>query len=152
MTAPCAVGWSPSPAWSALPPRCTGCRAQQLRSVVAAADVRSASVLESLFRLSMLADGITDFRTQVDVHTAAGRFLLRTDFCFVAQGLVVEVDGAAWHQDPLRDRTRDNALAAAGWRVLRFTWADVVHEGHQTLSVLRTALDVLGAAGYRRAA
>lgn len=43
--------------------------------------------------------------------------------------LVIEVDGYAYHSGDdrfQRDRTKQNALLAAGWRVLRFTWADLV--------------------------
>jgi len=39
----------------------------------------------------------------------------------------LEADGAAFHSDPpalFRDRRRQNLLIAAGWTVLRFTWAD----------------------------
>ena len=42
--------------------------------------------------------------------------------------LAIEVDGYAYHSGDdrfQRDRTRQNALIAAGWRVLRFTWADL---------------------------
>ena len=42
--------------------------------------------------------------------------------------LVVEFDGAAFHSDPdarQRDLRRDAALAALGWVVLRFSYADV---------------------------
>jgi very-short-patch-repair endonuclease len=44
--------------------------------------------------------------------------------------IAVEIDGRAFHSDAAafqRDRTRQNALVAAGWTVLRFTWSDLVH-------------------------
>jgi hypothetical protein len=44
---------------------------------------------------------------------------------------------------PARDRARDNLLAALGWRVLRFTWAEVVHEPD---AVMTTVLEALSAA------
>lgn len=50
------------------------------------------------------------------------------DFVFPVPRLVVEVDGRAWHSSPERfqtDRTRQNRLIQAGWKVLRFTWQDL---------------------------
>ncbi len=51
------------------------------------------------------------------------------DFVWRAQRLIVETDGAATHLTATafeEDRRRDAALAAAGWRVVRFTWRQVV--------------------------
>jgi hypothetical protein len=41
------------------------------------------------------------------------------------EGLIVELDGRAFHGTTAafeRDRSRDRALMAAGWRVVRITW------------------------------
>ena len=54
----------------------------------------------------------------------------RVDFLFRGARLVVEVDGAAFHDgllDRRRDAERDARLQAAGWTVLRFRWDDVVN-------------------------
>lgn len=111
--------------------------ARRLRRVVELADGRSGSVLESVQRVQLVLGGIDGFDLQIVVRDDP---TLRVDFCFRAAGLVVEVDGARWHQDPARDQARDNALAALGWRVLRFTWAQVVHESEQVLARVREAL------------
>lgn len=50
------------------------------------------------------------------------------DFLWRQSRVVVEVDGWAYHNSArsfVADRRRDAELAAAGYRVLRFTWADV---------------------------
>jgi Transcriptional regulator, AbiEi antitoxin/Protein of unknown function (DUF559) len=50
------------------------------------------------------------------------------DFCWPSRRLVVEADSFAWHSSPAAlnaDRERDVALTLAGWRVLRFTYAQV---------------------------
>lgn len=114
--------------------------AARLARVLELADPECGSVLESVLRVRMVQNGIVGFSTQWVVRDAAGGHVLRADFCFVEARLVVEVDGARWHQDPVRDRERDNALACAGWRVLRFTWADVVHEPAKVLAQIRAAL------------
>ena len=35
---------------------------------------------------------------------------------------------------------RDNLLARQGWRVLRYTWAEVVHEPERVVAEIREAL------------
>jgi very-short-patch-repair endonuclease len=53
----------------------------------------------------------------------------RVDFAWPAARLIVEADGFAYHSDResyRRDRERLNHLERLGWRVLRFTWEDVV--------------------------
>jgi very-short-patch-repair endonuclease len=50
------------------------------------------------------------------------------DFAWPDRRLIVEVDGYAYHRSPTAfedDRERDVNLVLAGWRVLRFTWAQI---------------------------
>ena len=54
------------------------------------------------------------------------------DFHWPDRRLIVETDGFETHGTRtafVEDRRRDAALAAAGWNVVRFAWADVVREG-----------------------
>lgn len=65
------------------------------------------------------------------------------DVAFPEQRLAVEVDGRAHHSSPERfqsDRTRQNALVSAGWRVLRFTWADVRDRPDYVVATIRAQL------------
>lgn len=69
----------------------------------------------------------------------------RVDFAYRAQRLIIEVDGRVGHHSDLdraRDRQRDNELQAAGWRVLRFTWEDVVTRPQWVLRTVEAALSV----------
>jgi very-short-patch-repair endonuclease len=111
--------------------------ATRRRRVLEGCDPECGSVLESVQRVRMLLAGLDGFATQVVLRSAP---VLRVDFCFAAARLVVEVDGARWHPDPQRDQHRDNALAALGWRVLRFTWSEVVHDSAGVLATVRAAL------------
>jgi very-short-patch-repair endonuclease len=64
------------------------------------------------------------------------------DFRWSAQRLVVEADGAAWHDHRLAreaDAERQAILEAHGERVLRVTWEQAVAQPAQTLSRLRAA-------------
>ncbi|MFT3899714.1 MAG: type IV toxin-antitoxin system AbiEi family antitoxin domain-containing protein [Gordonia sp. (in: high G+C Gram-positive bacteria)] len=88
-----------------------------------------------LFRRSGVTGWIANFR-------AAGYTI---DFAFPDAMLAVEFDGFAFHRDAAtfqRDRTRRNALIAAGWTVLNFTWGDVVDRPDQIVGQIRSALRV----------
>jgi len=118
--------------------------AARMRRVLELCDPESGSVLESVLRVRMVLDGISGFGTQVTVRDRRGRHVVRVDFCFAEARLVVEADGEKWHQDVPRDRARDNGLAQAGWRVLRYTWAEIVHDPRRVLSEIKEALDATG--------
>lgn len=117
--------------------------AEPVRRVLRVTDPRCGSVLESLLRVLLAEHGILVPRTQYVVRTANGRFVGRVDFCWPEQRLIVEADGRRWH-DPEdardRDRRRSNAYARLGWAVLRFTWAEVVHEPADVVSAVRECL------------
>ncbi len=114
--------------------------AARLVAVLDLCDPDSGSVLESVLRVRMVQAGLSGFTTQRLLVPGDGGAPLRVDFCFEAERLVVEADGARWHQDTERDRGRDNAAAVLGWRVLRLTWAEVVHDWPGVLRQLRAAL------------
>jgi very-short-patch-repair endonuclease len=113
--------------------------ARRARRVVEMCDPESGSVLESVLRVRMLLAGCTKFASQLDLRDLPGQHL-RVDFCFEEAGLVVEVDGVKWHPDPARDQARDNALATLGWRVLRYCWAEVVHDHARVVAEIQAAV------------
>jgi very-short-patch-repair endonuclease len=65
------------------------------------------------------------------------------DLAFTEAKVAVEVDGWAWHVDVDRfraDRRKGNALANAGWTVLRFTWHDLTARPGYVVAEIRAAL------------
>ena len=97
------------------------------RALVAAGEPLSSSPLETALRLVITAAGLPRPVAQHVVRDGNGRFLGRVDFAWIESRVVLEADGRRWHEAPgalLADRRRQNALAAAGWTVLRATWAD----------------------------
>jgi len=65
------------------------------------------------------------------------------DFVWAAARLVGEADSWEFHKTRAafqRDRLRDRALLLAGYRVLRFTYADVEHHPERVVADLRRAL------------
>jgi hypothetical protein len=116
--------------------------ASQLCAVAALLDPLSGSVLESLLRVLLVEAGMAPPLRQHEVR--AGGFLVgRVDFCWPAHRLVVEADGFEHHsdrEDYRRDRQRLNQLVSLGWRVLRFSWEDVVHRPAYVVALVRTCL------------
>jgi hypothetical protein len=64
------------------------------------------------------------------------------DFLWPDCALIVEVDGYEWHRSPsafTSDRERDVQLVLAGFRVLRFTWAQVTGRPNYVARAVRQA-------------
>lgn len=104
-----------------------------------AAERRAAGLLRSA--------RITGWAPNAQIRDAAG-LIGYGDLVFAAARLVVELDGWAFHSDLdrfQRDRTRQNRLVAAGWTVLRFTWADLHDRPEAVIATIRAAL---GRAGH----
>lgn len=71
----------------------------------------------------------------------AGRRVV-PDFRWPAAHLIVEADGAAWHDNPIAredDRERQALLEAHGERVLRVSWTQAIARGPETLARIRRA-------------
>jgi very-short-patch-repair endonuclease len=69
-----------------------------------------------------------------------GELVAVVDVALPHRRIAIELDGMAHHVDVdrfQRDRTRQNALVALGWTVLRFTWSDVAHRPGYVVSTLR---------------
>ena len=74
---------------------------------------------------------------------AVGGHRFRLDVAFPELRLDVEVDGWAYHrtrEQRQADAERDNLLTLAGWRVLRFTWEDVVDRPAYVRGVIGSVL------------
>jgi len=85
-----------------------------------------------------------------ELNVTVERF--EVDFLWRRARLVVEVDGFAFHGSRVRferDRQRDAALAAAGFRVMRVTWRQLASEPEALLVRLAQALAVGGPAEGR---
>jgi hypothetical protein len=113
------------------------------RRVAGLLDDRAGSVLESVLRVLIASAGLPAPRTQYEVRGAHGWLLARVDFCWPAARLVVEADGFAFHSDRAayrNDRARMNELERLGWRVLRFTWEDVMSRPDHVVALIRECL------------
>jgi Protein of unknown function (DUF559) len=68
---------------------------------------------------------------------------MQVDFVWHRQRVIVETDGFGTHgtrQAFQRDRRRDQLLALAGWRAIRFTWEDVTKRPRHVTEVVQATL------------
>lgn len=112
----------------------------RLRWLLDAATVDAHSDGEARMAVLLRSAGIVGWRANAPLRVAGRNY--RADFFFPEWGLVVEVDGRAWHGvDRMdTDHARQNALISAGYRVLRFSWWRIVHEPNTVIAELRAAL------------
>jgi hypothetical protein len=115
---------------------------RQLRRVLEIASPLSESPLESIARLVWMQVGLPAPEQQVALYLR-GRFIARVDFLWRAARLVVEVDGFAKYANAgehRAEKARQNAIVAAGYTVLRFTWHDFVERPEAVATAVREAL------------
>lgn len=104
--------------------------------VVASADQRSESVGESRSRALMIEHGLPVPDLQVEVSTAGGVFVGRTDFGWREHRLLGEFDGRIKYGRLLRpgqspgdavfeEKRREDALRAEAYGVVRWVWRDL---------------------------
>lgn len=97
-------------------------------------DARSMSGIETLVRL-WVEDAQIPFDLQVTFAGVGDVDLVLDD------RVVIEVDGREFHNDKqLRDYARDARLAARGYVVLRFDYAQVMYEPATVVAAIRGAL------------
>jgi hypothetical protein len=95
------------------------------------------SELEERFLALCVAAGLP--RPDVNAPGVAGR----VDFTWPALRLAVETDGGRFHSTRAaieRDRAKEARLVTSGWRVLRFTWRQVVFDQDLVVAALVACL------------
>lgn len=101
-----------------------------LRSALRLMNPASESVLESISRVNMVRGGLPVPECGQPVRGADG-VLYWCDFLWRSQRVIGEADGMAKYtalDDLRREKARQEALANAGWTVIRWNWAEgVVH-------------------------
>lgn len=113
---------------------------RNVRRIVATGPAPTRSELEDVVLDLLLRGGLA----HPDVNVAlvlAGRRVV-PDFRWPREHLVVEADGAAWHDDRLAredDAERQALLEAHGERVVRVTWDQAIARPGQTLARIRGA-------------
>jgi hypothetical protein len=99
------------------------------------------SKLEQRFAELIEREGMP--RPELNAPIAVTGSFLTVDCLWRGARLAVELDGRAFHDARLsfeEDRRRDRLLQAAGWRVVRITWAQLRDEPDSVLADLRATL------------
>ena len=111
------------------------------RRVMAAADPRAGSPMESVLRWLILEAGLPAPDLQ-HVVTHDGQFVGKVDLAWAGAKVLVEFDGNVHRERKVfvDDLRRQNGLVLAGWTVLRFTSADVLGRPQWVISMIRAAL------------
>lgn len=112
-----------------------------LRAAVATDPAPTRSELED--RVLDLLDAAGIERPMVNVPLRLGGRTIIPDFLWPDRRLVLEADGAAWHDHRLAredDAARQAILEAAGYHVLRITWGQALRQADQTIARVRAAM------------
>lgn len=96
-------------------------RMRSLALLAAAAE----SPMETRLRWLLLQAGLPRPEVQSNLRDGAARFLGRVDLYYPEARLVLEYDGGNHRERMVEDNRRQNALVNAGYRLLRFTAADI---------------------------
>ncbi|HET7466983.1 MAG TPA: DUF559 domain-containing protein, partial [Candidatus Dormibacteraeota bacterium] len=112
-----------------------------LRRALELADHRAESPMETRLRLLFIVAGLPRPSLQVSLYDGRGLFLARPDLYYPIHRLAIEYDGATHRHNLAADNRRQNRLLEAGYRLLRFTAADVLTTPAATVEIVRRALD-----------
>jgi len=111
----------------------------RLRVAIDLAEPATESPMETRLRLLIVTAGLPRPAAQVAIYEQ-GEFLGRPDLLYEAQRLVIEYDGGTHRESLAEDNRRQNRLVGAGYRILRFTSADVYRAPTAVVAQVRAAL------------
>ncbi|KUI27286.1 hypothetical protein AU196_00435 [Mycobacterium sp. IS-1742] len=107
-----------------------------VRDLLALADPRAESPMESEARLAMIDGGLPAPELQYEIVDGNGE-LRRLDFAWPDCRVAAEYDGVDWHSGPdamTRDRRRQAALMDVGWVVIPIVFEDVRHRPRELVA------------------
>jgi very-short-patch-repair endonuclease len=114
---------------------------RRIQQVVALADARAESVLESALRATLIEAGIDGFEPQVVVRDEA--FSARLDLGHRKLMLGLEAEGFEHHstrRQLVKDCRREVNLTIRGWTLLRFSWEDVMYDQDWVVAAVEQAV------------
>jgi hypothetical protein len=118
--------------------RCAG--VAQARRVAELADASAESPMETRLRMLLVLAGLPPPQAQVPLYDDRGRFLGRPDLYYPEQRVGLEYDGSTHRDSLVEDNRRQNRLLGAGFRLLRFTAADVYNTPDAVVAQVDAAL------------
>jgi hypothetical protein len=121
----------------------------KVRELVAYADGRSESPMESEARLVFIDGGLPMPELQYEIVDRCGE-LWRVDFAWPAAMVVAEYDSAEWHANPeafRRDRIKTSRLQECGWTVIPMVVDDIRNRPFDMVARIFTHLERTPLAG-----
>lgn len=115
---------------------------KQLWQVLAIAEPRTESPMETRTRIVLVNGGLPRPVAQFEVRDDQGRFVARLDLAYPQWKIGIEYDGDQ-HRDAMTfraDVARLNRLRLAGWTILRFTATDVFRKPEQMVAQVRAII------------
>jgi very-short-patch-repair endonuclease len=97
----------------------------RLRRALDLAEPDAESAMETRLRMLLVRARLPRPEVQVSIHDDRGHFLGRPDLLYRRHRLAIEFDGGTHRDRMVEDNRRQNGLVGAGYRLLRFTAADV---------------------------
>jgi hypothetical protein len=113
--------------------------ARRLLSLAALA-APAESPMETRLRWLLIEAGLPHPEVQTDLCDSSEQFVARADLYYPAARLVLEYDGGNHRERLIEDDRRQNLLITAGFRLLRFTAADVHRQPEVIVAQVRAAL------------
>jgi very-short-patch-repair endonuclease len=126
--------------------------ARQFRQAVAPAEPLAESPMETRLRMLLVLAKLPRPEAQVSLHDGHGRVLGRVDLYYPTHRFAIEYDGGTHRTSLVEDNRRQNLLLNAGFRLLRFTFADIRDTPSATVDQVRHALASTQVAALRRQA
>lgn len=114
---------------------------KQARRVVEFADERAESPLESVARVIFDQSGLDSPELQATAFTPSDAY--RVDFLWRAHKVIAEADGLGKYSDrgdAVKQLERDRRLRDAGFRVVHFTWKELLGTPELVLRRIRAAI------------
>ncbi len=96
--------------------------------------------METRLRWLLIQAGLPRLEVQVNLSDGAARFVGRVDLYYPEARLVLEYDGGNHRERMADDNRRQNLLINSGYRVLRFTAADIHNRVDVVVAQVRSAL------------
>ena len=113
--------------------------ARRLRSLAALA-APAESPMETRLRWLLIQAGLPHPEVQTDLRDSSEQFVGRADLYYPPARLILEYDGGNHRERLVEDDRRQNLLINAGFRLLRFTAADIHRQPDVVVAQVRAAL------------
>jgi len=124
--------------WAGAHPRCRG--VARLRRAIELVEPATESVMETRLRLVLVLAQLPRPLAQISLYDEDGHFVGRPDFYYPLHRLALEYDGSSHRENLTGDNRRQNRMVDAGYRLLRFTAADVLSTPNSVVALVRRAL------------